>query len=396
MKAVIVGGGIGGLAAGLALSRAGLDVEVLEQASVISEVGAGLQISPNGVRALQYLGVMEALEPSVFEPASIRMSMGRSGRQLFDLPMKGFASERWGARYLQIHRADLQDALKVALGKQAGLVLRTNAKATGYVRERGGASVYLERGDRVFGDIVIAADGVHSVIRSQLAGADRARFTGNVAWRTVVPAEALGDNAPPPCGCIWAGQGKHAITTYLRSGTLVNFVGVVEQDDWQEESWSMTGERADALRDFDGWVPEVTAILQSAETLNRWALFDRPALATWSDGPVTLLGDAAHPMLPSMAQGAVQALEDACVLAQCLSATEDKLDALERYFQTRIKRVTKIQRRSADNLSLFHKRGALNQIASYAPIWAASKVSPKLIHARQDWIYRYDPTNALS
>ncbi len=395
MKAVIVGGGIGGLAAGLALTQAGLDVEVLEQAPVISEIGAGVQISPNGVKALQSLGVMDMLDPHVFEPNSIRMAMGRSGRQIFDLSMKGYAHARWGARFLQIHRADLQEVLKTALGKKAGLVLRTNAKATGYVRERGGASVYLDRGERVFGDIVIAADGVHSVIRSQLAGADRARFTGNVAWRTVVPVEALGTDAPPQSGCVWAGQGKHAVTTYLRGGSLVNFVGIIEQEGWENDSWSSEGDRAEALQEFEGWVPQVTRILEVAPKLNRWALLDRPALATWSDGPVSLLGDAAHPMLPSMAQGAVQALEDAVILGRCLAAEADKTAALQRYFDLRIDRVTRVQRRSAANLSLFHKRGVLAKTASYAPIWAAAKLSPKLIHNRQDWIYGYDPTTAV-
>lgn len=394
-KAVIVGAGIGGLAAGLALSRAGWDVEVLEQAAVISEVGAGLQISPNGVRALQALGVMDVLQPSLFEPESISLSMGISGRRVFDLPMKGYAQGRWGSPFFQVHRADLQDALKTQLGKEAGLVIRTNAKATGYVRERGGASVYLERGERVFGDVVIGADGLHSVIREQITGPDRARFTGNVAWRAVVPLADLGTAAPPPSGCVWAGDRKHAVTTRIRGGSLVNFVGVVEQADWQEESWSRTGDRADALRDFAGWVPHITAVIEAAPALNRWALFDRPALATWSDGPVTLLGDAAHPMLPSMAQGAVQALEDAVILAGCLVAETDLLAALQRYYAVRIDRVSRIQRRSADNLALFHKSGWANKIAAYAPIWAAGKLSPALIHARQDWIYGYDPTAAL-
>lgn len=396
MKAVIVGAGIGGLAAGLALVRAGWEVELLEQAPVIAEVGAGLQISPNGVRALQSLGVMDALAPSVFEPETISMAMGRSGRKIFSLPMKSYAQARWGAPFLQVHRADLQDALKTRLAAQANATIRTNAKATGYVRERGGASVYLERGARVFGNLVVGADGLHSVIRAQLAGADRARFTGNVAWRCTVPAEALGADAPPPSGCIWAGAGKHAVTTRIRGGDMVNFVGIVEQTDWQEESWSTTGTTAQALADFDGWVPQVTSVIEAAPTLNRWALFDRPALATWSDGPVTLLGDAAHPMLPSMAQGAVQALEDAVVLGGCLQAEADKLAALQRYFDLRIGRVTRVQRRSADNLALFHKAGGVSQFASYAPIWLASRLQPSLIHHRQDWIYGYDPEAALS
>lgn len=392
MKAVIVGAGIGGLATGLALHRAGCEVEVLEQASSISEVGAGIQISPNGVKALRALGVMEALEPFVFEPESVRMAMGRSGRRVFELPMKDFAADRWGAPFLQVHRADLQAVLLDRLEAEAGRVVITNAKATGYVRERGGAGVYLERGERQFGDLVVACDGVHSVVRSQMSGADRVRFTGSMAWRCTVPVEALGADAPPPSGCIWAGPGRHAVTTRIRAGSLVNFVGIVEQDEWQEEGWAITGTREDALRDFEGWVPQVTRVLENADVLNRWALLERMPLASWNDGPVTLLGDAAHPMVPSMAQGAVQALEDAVVLGACVKAELDKLAALARYQELRKTRTSLVQKRSAENLALFHRAG-FGAFASYAPIWAAGKLSARLIHRRQDWIYGYDPSD---
>ncbi|MCY4336458.1 MAG: FAD-dependent monooxygenase [Litoreibacter sp.] len=390
MKAAIAGAGIGGLAAGLALARAGLEVEICEQAPVISEVGAGIQISPNGMRALDSLGVTDALEATLFEPEAISMRIGQTGRLIFSLPMKGYAERRWGARFCQVHRADLQEVLRAAC-IEAGVVIRTGAKITGYVRERGGASFYVEDGARVFGDILIGADGLHSVTRAQVAGPDRARFTGNMAWRCVMPLELLGEDAPPPEGCIWAGPGRHAVTTRIRGGNLVNFVGIVEQEERKEEGWSIEGSREAAVQDFAGWVPQVQRILAHAEPINRWALFDRPALSTWSDGPVTLLGDAAHPMLPSMAQGAVQALEDAVILAACLCESDDKLSALAKYETVRRDRTARVQRRSAENLRLFHKSG-LSQLSSYLPIWAAARLSPAIIQGRQDWIYRYDPT----
>ncbi|SHE32248.1 salicylate hydroxylase [Litoreibacter ascidiaceicola] len=389
-RAVIAGGGIGGIACGLALARKGWEVEVLEQAPELKEVGAGIQVSPNGMAMLDRLGVTPMIEGTLFEPEAIELRLGRSGRRIFRLPMKGYAQARWGNRFIQIHRADLHDALAQALRAQPSAQLRTNAKITGYVRERGGASVYLERGDRVFGDVLIGADGVRSEIRQQICGADRARFTGNVAWRAVVPVDALGDNAPPPFGVIWAGRGKHAVTTRVKGGTHVNFVGIVEQDSWTEEGWSIPGRIEDALADFGEWQPCLRAVLEASSGLFRWALYGRPPLAKWCDGPVTLLGDAAHPMLPSMAQGAVMALEDAVVLAEVLDQDSDCVRALQTYEAQRKPRVTKIQQRSAANASMFHRHTGLAQLATYGPMAVASRLSVGAIHRQQDWIYSFD------
>lgn len=388
-RAVIAGGGIGGLACGLALARNGWDVEVLEQAPQMTEVGAGLQLSPNGMAVLERLGVVPLIEDALFEPEAIELRMGRSNRRVFRLPMKGYAQDRWGQRFVQIHRADLHNGLLQALRAQATARVRTNAKITGYVRERGGASVYLERGDRVFGDVLVGADGVRSVIRNQMNGADRARFTGQVAWRTVVPVAALGDDVPPPYGVIWAGRGKHAVTTRVRGGSHVNFVGIVEQNDWQEEGWSIPGKREDALKDFGDWQPCLTSVLRASEGMFRWALFGRPPLASWCDGPVTLMGDAAHPMLPSMAQGAVMALEDAVVLADELEHTSDIPQALIRYEGARKPRVTRVQDRSARNARMFHQRSMLGQLMTYGPMAVASRLSVTTVHRQQDWIYGY-------
>lgn len=388
-RAVIAGGGIGGLAVGLALSRKGWEVEVLEQAPQLAEVGAGIQISPNGMHVLDLLGVTPLIEGALFEPEAIELRMGRSGRRVFRLPMKGAAKTRWGNRFIQIHRADLHKALVEALRAQPSAALRTHAKVTGYVRERGGASVYLERGERIFGDLVVGADGIRSEIRAQICGPDRARFTGNVAWRSVVPVAALGDMAPPPFGVVWAGRGKHAVTTRVRGGDFVNFVGIVEQDDWQEEGWSIPGSIEDALADFGDWRPCLKATLEASEGLFRWALFSRPPLATWCDGPVTLLGDAAHPMLPSMAQGAVQALEDAHALAGVLSRDSDVARAVASYQDLRKLRVTRVQDRSAINLRMFHRRTALGQMITYGPMAVASRLTPDVMHRQQDWIYGY-------
>ena len=195
----------------------------------------------------------------------------------------------------------------------------------------------------------------------------------------------------PNGGCVWVGGGKHAVTTRIKAGETINFVGVVKQSNWQEEGWTIPGTQEEALADFGDWDPLLKEIITSATDLHRWALFDRPPLLKWSDGPVALLGDAAHPMLPSMAQGAVQALEDAVILARMLRNQSETDLAMLAYREARFDRTSRIVKRSADNLDLFHTEGKARQILRFAPAWIAGKLSQDLIHRQQDWIYGYNP-----
>lgn len=390
MKALIVGGGIGGLSAAIALALRGWNLEVIEQAPVLTEVGAGLQISPNGWRVLDALGVSSHLADTVFEPEAIEMRLGVSGRQVFRLPMKGYARQRWGAPYLHVHRADLVDALAARLAELAPEAVKTGRAVSGYAPD---GVVLFEDGTRVSGDLVVGADGLHSVIRQQMLGADAPRYTGNVAWRAVVPINAL-DVPPPPTACVWAGNKRHAVTTRLRAGTMANFVGMVEEPEPSPEGWRIEGSRDDAMAVFAGWDPVITGLIAKAPVLNRWALFDRAPLPRWRDGNVVLLGDAAHPMLPSMAQGAVQALEDAWTLAAVLDGA-DMEGALQRYFDLRIDRVSRIQTGSAANAQMFHKASAVGRIGFYGPMALAARIAPGAIHARQDWVYRHDVTQTV-
>ena len=388
-KAIIVGGGIGGLSAAICLRLIGWQVRVLEQAPKISEVGAGVQISPNGVKVLEEMDVMPLLESSLFEPDAIEILMGVSGGKLLHLPMKDAAVHRWGARYIQIHRADLIAGLTARLAKLAPDTVQVGAQVASYTHHTNGVRVFLKDGTIEDADLAIGADGIHSTIRNQMLGPDAPHFTGNIAWRALVPAERLGKLAPPATGCIWVGCGKHAVTTRVRAGELVNFIGVVERSDWKKESWQTEGSKQDALTDFVGWDQRLLSVIQHAKTLHKWALFDRPPLPYWHEKHVVLLGDAAHPMLPSMAQGAVQSIEDAYMLAQCLKEAKDDgiPRAIANYFDERIKRVTKVQRVSAQNLRLFHKSSSPAQILSYAPIWLAGKLAPGLVQKRNDWLY---------
>ncbi|MEO0634037.1 MAG: FAD-dependent monooxygenase, partial [Pseudomonadota bacterium] len=258
MRAICAGGGVGGLAAGIALALRGHDVQVLEQAPELTEVGAGLQISPNGWRVLEALGVTDLLAPAVFAPEAIEMRVGRTGARVFRLPLREVAQARWGGSYVHVHRADLVDALGARLAQVAPGALQTGETITGYSQTGDGVAVQLADSEARHADLLVGADGIHSGIRAQMLGPDQPRYTGNVAWRAVVPVDALGDHVPPPTACVWVGHRRHAVTTRVRGGAMANFVGMIETPEPAPEGWRTTGTAADALRDFAGWDPTIT------------------------------------------------------------------------------------------------------------------------------------------
>lgn len=392
MKILIAGGGIGGVTAALALVRHGFDVEVLEQAPLLAEVGAGIQISPNGARVLHGLDLLAQVEQIAFKPERIEMRFGCSGRKVFTIPLAAEAVHRWGAPYLHVHRADLLDVLVAELREKAPGAIRTGAKVESYVATDALVEATLSGGERIVADVLIGADGIKSALREQMLGPEEPRFTGCVAWRAVVPVAALGPNAPPPTACVWVGEGKHAVTYRIRRGELANFVGVVERGDWRHEGWTEKGEPKDAFRDFAGWHPVVTGMIEAAPELYRWALFDRDPLARWTDGRVALLGDACHPMPPFMAQGAAMAIEDAWVLAAKLKTIADPVAALIAYEAARKGRTAKVQMAARGNAGIFHRRSALSKLATYGPMWLGARFAPSIVHARQDWLYGADVT----
>lgn len=389
--ALVTGAGIGGLTAALCLARRGWGVHVLEAAEALSEVGAGLQLSPNAMRVLDALGLGEAIAAAGFEPQALELRLGRSGRKVFSIAAAEAARRHWGAPYLHIHRADLVDILSAAIEASPHAVISTGARAVSYASTPQGPQVMSASGEPLAADLVVGADGVHSVIRSQMLRSDRARFTGNLAWRAVVETGRL-DHPPPPTACVWAGPGRHAVTYRLRGGELTNFVGVVERSDWQGESWTEQGTREEALSDFAGWAPEVTELIDKASRHFRWALFDRAPLPRWHDGAVALLGDACHPMLPFMAQGAAMAIEDAWVLAREVSGAADVETGLARYEAIRKPRTSRMQAASRGNMQTFHRRSRAGQLATYGPMWLGGQILPGLVRAHQDWIYGHDVT----
>ena len=391
-RILIAGGGVGGLCAALCLLEHGFDVQVLEAAAELREVGAGIQLSPNAMRVMRALGLEDALHSRGFRPDALEARMGRSGRRIFRIELDEDRQRRWGAPYLHIHRAALVDVLRRALVQRAPGVLRLGAGVTGFAQTDDVVEAELRNGETVRGDALLGADGIHSVIARHICGDDAARFTGNVAWRAVVPIDRLGAHAPDPTACVWMGEGRHAVTYRLDRGRLANFVGVVERGDWTAESWTEPGPRHEALADFEGWHPVVTTLIARADTLHRWALFDRPPRPQWVEGRVALLGDAAHPMLPFMAQGAAQAIEDGWVVARALQRHDSVGVALRHYAANRQARTARVQAASRGNMGTFHRRSLAAKLATYGPMWLAGRVAPEFVAGRQDWIYGHDVT----
>jgi salicylate hydroxylase len=399
MKIVVAGAGIGGLAAALALARTGHDVEVVERATALTEVGAGIQISPNAVKALRALGLDAQLDEAASHPKFLELRLGRSGRRIFSIPMGEAAVQHYGAPYLHLHRADLLDILRdAAMG--AGVRLRLGAAINGYAGQGEQVRIDLADGDKLEADLLVGADGMRSTVRRQMLGDDKPRFTGSVAWRLLAPASA----APnlPHGAIVWAGPGRHAVTYRVRCDALINFVGVIEEDpsapappEGWPETWNGPGDPAVLTQAFAGWADPLPAIIAAGGQCHRWPLFDRDPLTRWVDGRVVLLGDACHPMPPFQAQGAAMAIEGAYVLAQCLKEGAEVEAALLRYRLLRQPRTARVLESARANMAIFHRATPLSQALTYGPMMLADRLLPAIVRSRQDWIYGYDVTASM-
>ena len=379
-RVLIVGGGIGGLTAALALTRAGYRVAVYEQAPEFSEIGAGIMLTPNATRVLRHLGLEAALDRAALRPPASVYRRFDDASVIGDAPLAEAMETAYGAPYFHIHRSDLLDVLLAAVRAQGAAELNAGRMARDCSQEGGEVTVQFSNGDAAVGDLLLACDGIRSTLRGRLLAGAEPRFRGQVAWRSLVPADGLPERVTARESVVWIGRDRHIVQYVLRGGSLVNYVAIAVQDRWAGEGWTRPAKRSELRAGFAGWHEDVQSLLEAtpAGALYKWGLFDRDPLEQWVYGRVALLGDAAHPMLPFMAQGSAMAIEDAVILARCVADFDDLEVALSRYEAVRRERAARIILQSRAQTGLYQR---------------LSGDKKRQRAASTDWVYGFDATN---
>jgi salicylate hydroxylase len=388
---IVAGAGIAGVTTALALARTGFRVTVLEQADRLEETGAGLQLSPNALNVLFSLGLRERLAPMAVAPQAIRVMSGGSGREIARMPLAG-AEARYGAPFWVMHRGDLQAALVETAQSTIDITIKLGTKVEDFAQHSKGVSVLGRQARQVLderGIALIGADGIWSGVAARLKRQKPPRFRHRTAWRTLVPAEMVPEEFREPLVHLWLGQDAHLVHYPVKAGRLINIVGIVN-DEWSEIGWQAQGEPDEILRRFArfAWSERARQLIAIPERWLKWALYDRDTPFRGGEGPVTLIGDAAHPMLPFLAQGAGMAIEDAAVLAGFLGEyRDDPTDALRAYEGARRNRTARAQQASAKQGRIYGMTGPEALVRNLVMRMTGGE---KLL-ARYDWIYRWKP-----
>ena len=367
--------------------RAGLDVHVYEQAHALREVGAGIQVSPNASRVLHGLGLGDPLAKLGVRPSAFHFRSWGDGRTVVKTPLGDAVIAAFGFPHYQSHRADVLAMLINAFPAER---LYIGHRLVNFVDRGDHVEATFGNGEHVNADALVGADGIHSTVRQLLFGPANPHFTGCMAYPGLVPAERIKHLNVEVDAHIWMGPGKHIVSYYVAAKRLLNFVGIIEQDTWTRELWTDRGDVRDLRAAFVGWDPNLRAIVDTIDETFIWGLFDRAPLSRWSVGRVTLLGDACHPMLPFMAQGAAQALEDGVSLAGCLTTIGDVPAALSHYEKMRLPRTSRIQAMSAANKTRFHLPDGPAQQERDAKMADGSTDAMALT-----WVYSHDAATAV-